>query len=256
MGPDVAYVSCLVVKPQFRQLGVGERLMQFCLNQHKADNVAGNMVQKVVEKKLMKDFTHKSMMIVEFLGKLNGDIGMEESSSDRENDPVDRIFQRPNNPVLIVPLADLSESDVQDYDTSINTFPRPQFFERNYLDQRFVNIGAVSEGKIQGIAHTKAIRKADDPNGKPQKYRIGPLYAENMHVAKQLLSSSIESIRAQAEPGVDVSVFVPMRQSLEWRRFLLRNGFKTEFDITRVYTKDVLALPWNRVFSSNFFSLT
>ena len=141
----------------------------------------------------------------------------------------------------ILPISKVSFADITKYDAKHFPVPRAQFLEAWLRQEDSLPLVAVDNNTIKGYGMIRKCRVG---------YKIGPLFANNQNVAKQLYLS----LSNFAEPGASVFLDVP-DINFAAIEFAESYGMKKVFGTARMYTKSTPNIEIKNIFGVTSFEL-
>lgn len=141
----------------------------------------------------------------------------------------------------LVELADLSLSEVQDYDRAMFPADRRSFVECWIKQAGGLALGVLRDGRLGGYGVRRACRSG---------FKIGPLFADDAAAAEELLDGLLDGTPAGGTFFLDVPETNPAAVGLAERR-----GMEVVFETARMYTGPAPAIPIERLFGVTSFEL-
>jgi GNAT superfamily N-acetyltransferase len=211
------FLGFFVVKPEFREKGIGMKLTQKCLEYLGDRNIGLDGVVENEKKyqKVMKFHSYYSNL--RFEGKGGGkfpDVAVQ---------------------ISVVPFENLLK-----YDRKMFPAPRKSFLEKWIKQPDSHAFAALEEGKLKGYG---VIRKCW------QGYKIGPLFADNQKIAENIFLALRASVPDEA---VYLDVPEPNRKAVELAE---KYGMEVMFKTIRMYSKEKPDIKLEKVYGVTSFEL-
>lgn len=141
----------------------------------------------------------------------------------------------------IVPLTQVSFSELSSYDEKLFPAPRPQFL-RCWINQPESRaLAALSNGKLAGYSLIRKCRKG---------YKIGPLFADTEDLAKKLFLTCSGSVERGAKIYLDTPEVNRAAVTLAESQ-----GMQTVFETARMYTQSPPDIDLSKVYGVTTFEL-
>ena len=214
---NFAFGGLYIVKPKFRGLGIGLRMQQFVLDNYNDVNVGIDGVVEMQEK-YEQDGFHFAHNNTRYAGVIKG-----------------KRSQR------CVPIRKQDFQEVAAFDSAFFPAPRPRFL-RKWLFQNDTSSQLI-RNKVGNICSYGVIRKCR------VGYKIGPLFADNLSDAEQLLTSL-----AVTADGETVFLDVPEANTAAVE-LAIECGMLPVFNTVRMYTKTAPPLPLKKIYGITTFEL-
>ena len=141
----------------------------------------------------------------------------------------------------IVSLSQVPFQQLQAYDNRIFPASRPAFLESWIRQPESQAIGVIESGKLLGYGVVRKCRTG---------FKVGPLFADDEGVADAIF----QKLRGFAGEGAPVFLDVP---EVNQRALLLteRYGMQSMFETARMYTKEQVDAPLQKIFGVTSFEL-
>ncbi|MCH6258452.1 GNAT family N-acetyltransferase [Puniceicoccaceae bacterium K14] len=219
---NYGFMGLFIVRPDFRGRGIGARLWSFRrdLLLSRLNRGASIGMDGVFE---MQDWYSRGGFVFS-----HRNLRMEGVAESREVSP------------SIVPLTECLFEDVDAYDRYHFGVSRTSFLERWIKPRNGVSLGYLREGKLVGFG---VLRKSESG------YKIGPLFADEFEVARELYSGLCSGIA-----GKKVVLGVPDINENAVRLAEL-SGLTEVFGCARMYLGKAPLLPWKNIYSTTTFEL-
>ena len=104
--------------------------------------------------------------------------------------------------VMIQPASEVDFHDLLEYDTHVHVFPRQSFLEKWITAPNCHASVAISDGRVVGYTVVRTTLKSGDG------WRIGPLFADNSQIARNLYREACSNVAAEDPRGI-IAVDVP-----------------------------------------------
>ncbi len=226
-GTDFGFLGFYIVRPEFRGRGYGWRIWQAGLDYLQGRNVGLDGVVEQQHNYVRSGFTlaHRN---IRYEGR-----GIEGENFERK--------ESVDDDASLVDLAAAPIEKIVEYDRSI------------FLGQRsgFISCWVRSPAhKVIGVMHNQELSGYGVLRPCQQGYKIGPLFADNPHLAESLFLA----LRAQVEPNVPFYLDVP---STNAAAVALAETYQmtSVFETARMYNKTAPPLPLNRIYGITTFEL-
>ena len=217
-GDALGFIGLYIVAPAFRGRGFGMRLWQAGMSYLGERNIGldGVLAQQANYRRSGFRLAYRN---IRFQG-----IGRERAVASAE----------------IVAASEMPFQQIVDYDGLVFSAARPGFL-RPWLDQPGgIARVAHAAGRVRGYGVLRACQSG---------YKIGPLFADDEHIADDLFTSLIA-----AAPGETVFLDVPEANPAAVA-LAQRHGMSSVFETARMYTKAPPDVPLARVFGVTSFEL-
>ncbi|MFC0397670.1 GNAT family N-acetyltransferase [Paraburkholderia rhizosphaerae] len=215
-GEHFGFIGLYIVKPEFRGRGFGYRIWQHAMHSLVGRNIGldGVLAQQDNYRKSGFQLAHRNIRFQGVAPRTRGG-----------------------------PMTDLAElpfEQVASYDRQCFPAPRDRFLAAWIAQPDCIARAAVRNGRIEGYGVLRPCR-----NG----YKIGPLFADNVHAAEELLNALFARCA-----GANVALDVPETNAAAVA-LAERYGMKSVFETARMYTKEQPAIALARMFGVTTFEL-
>lgn len=211
------FFGLYVVKPEFREKGIGTRLTEKCLEHLGNRNIGLDGVLEN-EKKYQEFMKFKSFYSnLRFEGIGGGEV-----------------------PDGLVKISDVPFESLLEYDREMFPAPRATFLEKWIKQPDSYAFAAIEAGKLKGYG---VIRKCQ--NG----YKIGPLFADDSITAEKIFLALKASIPDEA---LYIDVPEPNEKALEITR---KYGMDVVFTTIRMYSREEPNINLGKVYGSTTLEL-
>ncbi|MFC2000570.1 GNAT family N-acetyltransferase [Chloroflexota bacterium] len=215
-GNDFGFMGLYVVRPEFRDKGLGTRIFETGLEYMAGRNVGGNSVLHQEEYYKAYGFRrgyHNSR----YQGTGGGNV-----------------------PSGVMDVSQVSFDDLLDYDTALFGHPRPEFL-RCWIDQpEGAAMAIVKNGRLAGYG---VIRRCHTG------YKVAPLFADREQIAEDLFVALKSGV-----PGQPIFLDVPERNPAAIV-LAERHDMTVVFQTIRVYIKGEPSIPLERWYGVTSFEL-
>lgn len=212
------FLGLYVVKPEFRNKGVGVKLTEKCLERMGNRNIGLDAVVEN-EKKYQNFMNFKSFYSnLRFEGRGGGEV-----------------------PGGLVNVSDVPFESLLEYDREMFPAPRATFLENWIKQPDSYAFAAVETGKLKGYG---VIRKCQTG------YKIGPLFADDPITAEKIFLALKASIPYEAVYVIDVPE--PNKKALEITR---KYGMDVVFTTIRMYSQGEPGINLGKVYGSTTLEL-
>ncbi|SDH62972.1 Acetyltransferase (GNAT) family protein [Paraburkholderia phenazinium] len=210
------FIGLYIVKPEFRGMGFGLRIWQHAMAYLGKRNIGldGVVAQQANYRKSGFKLAYRN---IRFQGVMTG-----ETHAD------------------VKEVATLPFEQLLAYDARFFPSRRPEFLAQWVGQADAVALAVVSEGRIKGYAVLRACREG---------CKIGPLFADDEHIAGHLLGAL-----AARFPGQLISLDVPEANPAAVA-LAERHGMTRIFETARMYTREAPAIELEGVFGVTTFEL-
>ena len=156
------------------------------------------------------------------------------------------------NGVVIKPAVEVPFKELLEYDTSVYLYARPSFLEKWISAPNCHSYAAINqEGQVEGYAVIRsAFRKEDG-------WRIGPVFANNSTISRNLYRTMIDRVAAQ-DPTATLTVDIPYGSGFnpEGLDIAAELSENTEVELVRMHTKGVPPkMPLEKIFAETTLEL-
>ena len=141
----------------------------------------------------------------------------------------------------IVELAALPFQTIVSCDASIFPAPRAGFLEQWITQPGAISLGFLGNKELKGYGILRPCR-----NG----FKIAPLFADSVDIAERLFGALAEKVSEQTTVYMDVPAINPAALALAQSR-----GMTPVFETGRMYSKQMPAVPMEKVFGITSFEL-
>jgi len=211
------FLGFFVVKPEFRENGVGVKLTEKCLERMGNRNIGLDGVVEN-EKKYQELMKFKSFYSnLRFEGRGGGEV-----------------------PDGLVKISDISFESLLEYDKEMFPAPRSTFLEKWIKQPDSSTFAAVEAGKLKGYG---VIRKCQ--NG----YKIGPLFADDVITAEEIFLALKASV---PEEAIYLDVPEPNKKAMEIAN---KYGMTVMFKTIRMYSREEPDINLEKVYGVTTFEL-
>ena len=218
-GSSFGFLGFYIVRPEYRGRGFGIRIWNTGLEQLKGRNIGLDGVVDQQDNYKRSGFNYAYRNI-----RYQGMGGCEAPSDER-----------------LTPLRDLPFDDVLAYDRPFFPDDRSLFLESWVAQPEATGFGIVENGKLQGYGVLRPCRLG---------YKIGPLFADDSHLAETLFLA----LCAHTEKDAPVFLDTPEvnQQAVDLAE---RQGMTVVFETARMYTGPQPNLPLDRLYGVTTFEL-
>lgn len=216
---DFAFLGFYIVLPEFRGQGYGLKIWQAAMDYLKGRNIGldGVVDQQANYRKSGFTFAYRNIRYE----------GIAQSTAN----------QFPE----IVPLSQVSFSELTSYDEKLFPAPRPHFL-RCWINQpESQALAAVKNGQLAGYSLIRKCRTG---------YKIGPLFADSEDLAEKLFLISLDSVETGAKIYLDTPEVNRAAVALAER-----HGMQIVFETARMYTQSQPDIDLDKVFGVTTFEL-
>lgn len=218
-GQEFAFVGFYIVRPGFRGMGYGLKMVEAALAHVGNRNIG---LDGVVEQQ-------------ENYRKAGGKFAYNNIRYEGAAMPAPGKFPE------LVPLPEVSFDDLVQYDARFFPVPRPQFLRRWVAQPGSIALAAVQHGKIAGFSLVRKCREG---------YKFGPLFADTRDLAEKLFLASCNFAGPGAKVYLDTPEVNPAAVALAES-----HGMHKVFETARMYTKSPPEIDLSRVFGVTSFEL-
>lgn len=203
------FMGMFIVKPQFRNKGIGTQIWSEGLAYLGKRNIGLNSVMRMQEYYLRKGF-RPAYRLLRYEGVGKGDM-----------------------PDGVVDISHVSFEELIEYDTATFSFRRPQFL-RCWINQREgVTMAVVKSSRLVGYG---VIRRCQTG------YKIGPLFADDEHTAENLFLALKSHV-----PGNPIFLDTPQPNAAAIA-LAEQHDMSVVAQAVRMYTKEEPSVPLRRVY--------
>ncbi|XP_070198892.1 holothin acyltransferase-like [Littorina saxatilis] len=218
----VASSGMNIVSEGYRELGIGRKLFHSVMEVMKDRNVGGTSLSNRVS-----FYAQFGWIIPSFTLHYNqGPVNPHFVSAPTKVDGLE-----------IVPIADVSFSDVLSYDAEIHTIARPKYLRNWALFEKAESYAALKNGKVCGYS---VLRRAD------VGYKMYPLFADDKHIAHALFCKMASFI-----PRGEDLIFTQPIENEEATKFVTGNKLTNYLTMTRLYNQWEVEVDVSRVYSTS-----
>jgi GNAT superfamily N-acetyltransferase len=144
-------------------------------------------------------------------------------------------------PAILVPLREIPEARLQDYDRDFFPEARAEFLRVWIAQPGTVALGAVREDGLVGYGVARPCRVG---------WKIGPLCADSPDLAEALFSA----LQARMSAGVPFFLDIPACNAAAWA-LVARRGMRMTFETARMYLGPEPELDLERIYGITSFEL-
>jgi predicted GNAT family acetyltransferase len=144
-------------------------------------------------------------------------------------------------PAILVPLREIPEARLQDYDCDFFPEARAEFLRAWIAQPGTVALGAVQEGGLVGYGVARPCRVG---------WKIGPLCADSPDLAEALFSA----LQARMSAGAPFFLDIPACNAAAWA-LVARRGMRMTFETARMYLGPEPNLDLERIYGITSFEL-
>ena len=147
--------------------------------------------------------------------------------------------------VEIQPSARVPFGELLDYDTRVRFYQRSSFLQKWISAPNCLSYAAVGkEGEVVGYAVARSTFRKEDG------WRVGPIYADDSEIARNLYRAIIENV-AGKDPGATITIDVPYGDRCDPESLAIAEELsgEPEVKLVRMFTKGV---PPNMCFNKMF----
>ena len=149
------------------------------------------------------------------------------------------------NEVVIKPAVQVPFKELLEYDTSVHVYARPSFLEKWISAPNCYSYAALNqEGQVAGYAVVWSLLKKDG-------WKIGPVFANDSVIAKNLYRTMIDKVAAQ-DPTATLTVDIPYDSGFnpDGLDIAAELSGNIEMEMVRMYTKGVPPkMPLEKIFA-------
>ena len=216
---NFGFVGFYIVKPEYRGRGYGLKIWNEAILHLKPQNIGldGVLAQ---QSNYMKSGFKLAYRNIRFEGKA-------ENNNYKDKN--------------IVRLTESSFKDLLTYDSKLFPVPRVNFLKSWLKQPGSTSFAAIENVMIKGYGMIRKCRKG---------YKIGPLFADNEHIAEKLFIS----LRSSIEEGVPFYLDTP-EPNPDAVILAEKHGMKRVFETVRMYTKQQPDINLKQVFGVTTFEL-
>lgn len=215
---DFVFMGLYIVKPEFRDMGIGLALQKFVDNKCRGLNLGIDGVESMQEK-----YEHDGFKFAHYNIRYRGTVNA-----------------KPSN--LCVPIRKKDFQEIVLFDTRFFPAIRTKFL-KSWLFQNDATALMLREAKTAQVLGYGVIRKC------VQGHKLGPLFANDKHTATLLFESLTSTVHGEQ---VFLDVPQPNRAAVELAE---RNLMQPVFKTVRMYTKFAPDLPLDKIFGITTFEL-
>lgn len=207
-GDSFGFLGLYIVKPEFRGRGFGIRMWEKALEYLGGRNVGldGVVKRQADYEKYGFRFAHRNLR---FAGSIP--LGNSENTTD---------------------LKDVEIEKVIDYDSQMFPAKRDHFISRWASQKDCKARGYFSDGRLVGYGVARPCVRG---------FKIGPLFADNIEIAQELLSGLASSMDGE------IIIDVP-EPNLQAMALVEKLEMKKVFETVRMYNRNIPRLPLDRIY--------
>jgi len=141
----------------------------------------------------------------------------------------------------IIPLKDLPFDIVEKYDNQFFPAKRTTFLQQWISQEHSQALGILSDDKLTGYGVIRACREG---------YKVGPLYADTPELAERLFIALRSTVPSTESIYLDVPEI--NQDAVELAK---RHNMQLSFETARMYTKERVQLPFDKLYGVTSFEI-
>lgn len=222
-GQHFGFIGFYIVKPEFRGNGYGLAIWQAAIQhlQGRTIGLDGVVDQQANYRRSGFALSHRNIRY-EAIAKPPGSAP-------------------PTSPCLVVPLNQISQASLQEYDQDFFPEPRSAFLNAWVSQPGTLTLVAVDASRPCGYSVLRPCRTG---------FKIGPLFADTPAIAEQLFAA----LSQQIPPGVPFFLDVPASNQAAME-LAMRHDMKKIFETARMYQGTAPELSIERTYGITSFEL-